>query len=287
MMNTQRNPFRRAGGFTLIELLVVIAIIAILAAILFPVFAQAREKARQAACLSNSKQIGMAMLMYAQDYDEQFPSGHFNPYTPNAADYGKGWAGQIYAYMKNAQVLKCPNDSTAAVSGNGVTLSPVSYIYNYNVALSPAIAGLQSPVNTVLLAEGVGALANVTATDELPSYSTPVYSAAGNGLTVLTSIDGTSMPAVAGSVQYVTGTMGGYRLDTTPQVPYPTLFKNEKGHHADGGIFFLADGHAKFFRPQAVSPGNNAGDSSATQDVTNGVAAGTQSTTHAVTFSTN
>src|SRR6187399_946348 len=67
----------RNSGFTLIELLVVIAIIAILAAILFPVFAQAREKARQTTCLSNNKQIGMATMMYLQDYDERFPAQRY------------------------------------------------------------------------------------------------------------------------------------------------------------------------------------------------------------------
>src|ERR1700756_3607746 len=69
------RSYRRRSGFTLIELLVVIAIIAILAAILFPVFAQAREKARQASCASNMKQIGLAMIMYVQDYDETMPVG--------------------------------------------------------------------------------------------------------------------------------------------------------------------------------------------------------------------
>ena len=107
---------RRTSGFTLVELLVVIAIIAILAAILFPVFAQAREKARQTACLSNMKQIGTALAMYAQDYDEQYPSGRYNPAIPVGADYGKGWAGQIYAQTKNAQIFQCPDDSTSQVA---------------------------------------------------------------------------------------------------------------------------------------------------------------------------
>src|SRR5437879_2648731 len=71
------SPTKRSRGFTLIELLVVIAIIAILAAILFPVFAQAREKARQTSCLSNAKQMGLAVMMYVQDYDETFPPAYY------------------------------------------------------------------------------------------------------------------------------------------------------------------------------------------------------------------
>ncbi|HZO87340.1 MAG TPA: DUF1559 domain-containing protein [Chthonomonadaceae bacterium] len=286
-MQTKRIPSHRQSAFTLIELLVVIAIIAILAAILFPVFSQAREKARQTSCLSNSKQIGTALLMYAEDYDEQFPSGRFNPFAPNPADYGKGWAGQVYAYTKNAQIFKCPDDSTSQVSGNGITLYPVSYIYNYNVATHSALAGLNAPANTVVLAEGTGDLANVIVSGEQPSSPTPLYSAAGDGLYILTAIEGTATPAVAGPVQYDTGTMGGYHLATAPQVPYPSLFKSEKGRHSEGAIFFLADGHAKFFRSQAVSPGGNAGDSSAPQDRDNGLAAGTEDSAHPVTFSTN
>jgi prepilin-type N-terminal cleavage/methylation domain-containing protein/prepilin-type processing-associated H-X9-DG protein len=277
----------RRTGFTLIELLVVIAIIAILAAILFPVFAQAREKARQTSCLSNSKQIGLALLMYVEDYDEQFPSGRYNPYYPNAADYGKGWAGQAYPYTKNAQIFKCPDDATGQVSGSGITLWPMSYVYNYNVATHPSLASLNAPAGTVVLAEVTGDQANVQAAGELPSSSVPIYSASGNGLTVLTAIDGTAMPAVAGAVQYDTGTMGGYHLTTAPYVPYPTLFKNEKGRHSDGSNFFLGDGHVKFFRPQAVSPGANAADSSEPEDMTNGLAAGTEDSQHAATFSTN
>jgi prepilin-type N-terminal cleavage/methylation domain-containing protein/prepilin-type processing-associated H-X9-DG protein len=281
------HPRKRThSGFTLIELLVVIAIIAILASILFPVFAQAREKARQASCLSNSKQLGTALLMYVQDYDEEFPSGRYDPTNPNVADYGKGWAGQIYPYTKNAQILKCPDDSTSQTAFNGVTLYPVSYIYNYNVATHAALASLAAPANTVVLAEAIGDQANAVVSGELPSSAVPLYSPAGDGLTVLTAIDGTAMPGVAGPVQYDTGTLGGYYLTTAPLVPYPTIFKQETGRHSNGAIYFLGDGHAKFFRSQAVSPGANAVGDSDPQDITNYLAAGTSDGSHAATFST-
>src|SRR5688572_6764549 len=113
---TRSAGFHR--GFTLIELLVVIAIIAILAAILFPVFAQAREKARQTACLSNLKQIGTGSMMYIQDYDERF---HPHNYTTNGGNTqifwfsaritGTTWdhtQGLLHPYMKNVDIQDCP-----------------------------------------------------------------------------------------------------------------------------------------------------------------------------------
>ncbi len=100
---------RRAAGFTLIELLVVIAIIAILAAILFPVFARAREKARQTSCLSNVKQIMLGHLMYAQDYDEQWcPARLRNPTL--GSDHRLNYTWGIYPYVKNFQIFRCPSD---------------------------------------------------------------------------------------------------------------------------------------------------------------------------------
>jgi len=90
-------------GFTLIELLVFIAIIAILDAILFPVFASAREKARQTGCASNLKQLGLAWIQYCQDYDEAPP-------WPKGLG-GMGWAGAIYPYVKTTGVYYCPSDS--------------------------------------------------------------------------------------------------------------------------------------------------------------------------------
>jgi prepilin-type N-terminal cleavage/methylation domain-containing protein len=107
---------RRA--FTLIELLVVIAIIAILAAILFPVFAQARAKARQTMCLSNTKQIGLGLMQYVQDYDETYPmsryggpgSGIFEGQTNTPS-----WPILILPYVKNVGVFACPSDTTSIV----------------------------------------------------------------------------------------------------------------------------------------------------------------------------
>lgn len=101
--------FRR--GFTLIELLVVIAIIAILAAILFPVFAQAREQARGVSCLSNMKQVGTATALYLQDYDETFPMNLYFGADPSPCVY-TAWTA-ILPYSKNTQVYTCPSNPTA------------------------------------------------------------------------------------------------------------------------------------------------------------------------------
>src|SRR5438128_3741872 len=100
------HSFTRQRGFTLIELLVVIAIIAILAAILFPVFAQAREKARTTTCISNLRQIGLANNMYVQDYDEHFPfAGRDWP----DASFVDVWNG-LGSYMKNSEMFLCKSD---------------------------------------------------------------------------------------------------------------------------------------------------------------------------------
>ncbi|MDR3709219.1 MAG: DUF1559 domain-containing protein [Capsulimonadaceae bacterium] len=142
---------QRGIGFTLIELLVVIAIIAILAAILFPVFATAREKARQSTCLSNLKQLGLAMSQYTTDYDETFPMLTYSvsPYTE--------WPDIIMPYVKSKTVMLCPDDLVTAHSGN--VAYPVSYAMNINFAsTTTGTAGLNCsqvaiPAATLLVAD--------------------------------------------------------------------------------------------------------------------------------------
>ncbi|BCM93946.1 hypothetical protein IAD21_05841 [Abditibacteriota bacterium] len=145
-------------AFTLIELLVVIAIIAILAAILFPVFARARENARRASCQSNQKQILLGVLQYTQDYDESYPLRD----TPDG-----NWTELLQPYVKSKQLFTCPSDpSTTAASYGSANKFHTSYLGNSVYTGSPAgvgifgttagisIAGVNSVSTTILIADG-------------------------------------------------------------------------------------------------------------------------------------
>ncbi len=148
----------RRSGFTLIELLVVIAIIAILAAILFPVFARAREKARQASCLSNVKQLTLAMMMYVQDYDERLPGSYIY-------DCGS-WEIRIWPYVRSGAggmggIFTCPSYPGPFNFNPPLNVGPayLSYGYNYsylNISYSLgglALADVEAPADTIVLAD--------------------------------------------------------------------------------------------------------------------------------------
>ncbi len=138
-------------GFTLIELLVVIAIIAILAAILFPVFAKAREKARQSSCLSNVKQLALANMQYAQDYDEKSL-----PYSTLPSGGGLMWYVIVQPYIKSIQILTCPSQSISTTWGGyyisyGLTRTTGSL--GESTAAGVALGTIVTPAETFMLAD--------------------------------------------------------------------------------------------------------------------------------------
>ncbi len=301
LATTQTRTTRRAmRGFTLIELLVVIAIIAILAAILFPVFQKVRENARRASCQSNMKQLGLAFIQYTQDTDEQMPSGRFIPGYDTAATNtasGAGWAGQLYQYVKATGVYKCPDDSTGVGAVvNGYTPQPVSYAFNQNLrggGSGGALSAQQAPASTVLLAE-VQNCTSLYSSSADEGYSVGAaagsLSPAADGLDVLNMTSAT-VPAdfsaksdgSANGLKYATGPMGG--VTPTNQT---TDFTGPTGIHTDGANFLAADGHVKWFRAAAVSPGTSAGTATDPQGFSNGgkSAAGTGNLgSYALTFS--
>ncbi|MFM7320424.1 MAG: prepilin-type N-terminal cleavage/methylation domain-containing protein [Armatimonadota bacterium] len=180
------------SGFTLIELLVVIAIIAILAAILFPVFAQARSKARQTSCLSNMKQVGTSMMMYTQDYDEVLPGnstlgtngvtdprwpdstsahsaglseplGWMQPFDPANPGTHRIWARELQPYIKNLQIMRCPetkprsSDGTCTPTANTCeTNAPGAGIGNYlmnGIASGKSLAAIPAPADIIFAHE--------------------------------------------------------------------------------------------------------------------------------------
>jgi len=285
---------KRNKAFTLIELLVVIAIIAILAAILFPVFAKAREKARQTSCLSNTKQLGLGYLQYNQDYDEKTMNG-WDPYGR-----ASGWAWQDYTYVKSKGVFKCPDDSQAK---DGMS----SYGYNANFVSQPnpqvglhggcngiAISQINNVAKTIVLFEvqNGGAVGAYDVSIDDPNNPLADNSNGDNGkspggfgqggkyeLSGGGAIDGT-LASPPDGLEYATG----YNKNTGAKGSYaaPT------GRHSDGSNYLLADGHAKWLRGEAVSSGHTTPDYGDCGNTGGGYNAAPQSCASvAATFSTN
>ena len=238
---------KKTNAFTLIELLVVIAIIAILAAILFPVFAKAREKARQTSCASNLKQLGLAFSQYEQDYDELMPSG-------NNTTWGVfGWSSQLYSYVKSTAVYQCPDDTIPTAPPYPYA---VSYAYNYNIADRNhgfpghlSIVKLTSPVKTIMLCEVSGMTADITNTT---SSVSPVTTGLATNNTIGPSNLQAFDTAFVGVGDFQTGPIGGRPSDNT-------------GRHTDGANYLLADGHVKWLRATNVSGGYEAASETAPQ----------------------
>jgi len=231
-------------GFTLIELLVVIAIIAILAAILFPVFSRAREKARQASCSSNLKQIALAAIQYTQDYDEMLVPDRVGPTTGEFS-----WCACIYPYIKSNQVFTCPSQSIAG--------SWLDYTYNWNLpwiygnqgggGQSPRpISALQLPSSTVSYADALGGT-QIATLDGAATLSNP------SGWALTFAVPYTPN---TNNITYELGrAVQGFTNGTGNSVCDGIVAASR---HSGGCNYAMADGHVKWFPSITYSgTGNN------------------------------
>lgn len=221
---------QRDSGFTLIELLVVVSIVSILAAILFPVFARARENARRASCLSNLKQIGLATMMYVQDYDEKYlPFWNFQSATPPGGwimSHRDRWhyPNLLYPYTKSMQVFWCPSGNSTDESLNS------SYGFSYyimNVDEPMVMASIDSPSTTYLGMDfGTNTIRRRYATAPSGSRS--------------------YLPGAAPYTGQPEGNPGKPITDTWALNDY------QKGRHFDGVNTLFADGHTKWLKTRIV-----------------------------------
>jgi len=239
---------QRRKGFTLIELLVVIAIIAILAAILFPVFAQARDKARQASCLSNEKQIGYALNMYQQDYDGTWPlafsqPGHTVadawPVPPFSNKYRKDetfWYVWLYPYTKNLTMFNCPSESPrffgepicrACETGNCREGGPFHYGYSLKLGGTYSLAG------------GIPSLREAQLTH--PSET-------------LAILENNATPVPCPGGQPKNGYLNDFGAFTDTQDYYYTQIE---ARHADMLNVIFADSHVRPMKKTALAPTTN------------------------------
>jgi len=246
-------------GYTLPALLAAIAILSIVAAILLPVFATAREKARQMTCLGNIKQIGLALTQYQQENDQKGPNG-WDPWGRVS-----GWAWQLYPYVKNKGAFRCPDDT-------GAGLNTSSFGMNANAGIQPkvpvqggadsrSLADYTHPSKTLLLFE----VANGPTSNYYDLASHDIHfrgadnfvedngrSASGFGIGDKYDPSGAgaqeaSGTAVDGHIKYATGYMR--HSQKTGHFAAPS------GRHSNGSNFLMADGHAQWLLPSAVSAG--------------------------------
>jgi len=208
---------RRKGGFTLIELLVVIAIISLLAAILFPVFARARENARKTSCMNNLKQIGIGITQYTQDYDELMPAVSLSSPNPR-------WHENIQAYVKSAQIFKCPSNSSKVF----ITGAPTNTYLNHY---------LGNGNNNLGAAAGTGF-----------NFRRPLDATLPDGSAEAT----TSLSDIQAPAQCITVSENKGSRNTSNLYSISAAGGMDFTNHLGSTNFLFADGHVKALKPSAT-----------------------------------
>lgn len=273
-MNLQ-NKHCRASGFTLVEILVVIAVIAILAAMLFPVFARARENARRTSCLSNLKQIGLGVAQYQQDYDEYFPLG-------TQEDWNNGWPTTVQPYINSIQVFRCPNDDANVLAPDWIvdvaadgTVSywagvPISYAANgymtctgnCDSADAGRLLGVMQMVQEGAVVDGAWWIKdNPRHLSQIQNPAQTILlsekhnrdSAQANGFSVVSSFGPNLLfTGVSDWEFYGPGAIpdGTRAAANYPNGPAGSVSAN----HLETANFLFCDGHAKAMHPAATNP---------------------------------
>lgn len=252
---------RIKSGFTLIELLVVIAIIAILAAILFPVFAQARAKARAVTCLSNTKEVGLAWSMYLQDYDEQMAPMLVQNVAGSPVGYGT-WALLMQPYIKNWGIFRCPDqaDPTGVWgagpnawwgnqmrrTGIGLNYLGLGIWWDCVDPVAVSLASISRPASTIAFVD------DAYQQDGVDAYPT-------NSQRTVFFVNAPAQYAAIypapHTCTWYNGRLGGY--DWSLPGPKPDFLGFAIDRHSEGMNVGWVDGHTKFMKPSALWAGTN------------------------------
>ena len=229
MQTKHRDPL----GFTLIELLVVIAIIAILAAILFPVFAQAREKARAIDCLSNKKQIGLGMMQYVQDYDETYPANNW-AYGKSWDAVQGGWMQEIQPYLKNLAVYQCPDavksTSFATIPGPGGSVAGTIHVPYFQIGANEYVVSSITPTISYVGWKGNITEAQIGKPADLPVIADSLFMTFDDAARII-------------NANYNGANWWAYSAPVDPSL----------ARHSGGESIVYADGHAKWISQGAMA----------------------------------
>lgn len=291
-MLTLTTPRTDRRGFTLIELLVVIAIIAILAAILFPVFAQAREAARKTSCLSHAKQMGTGVQMYSQDYDGTFPQAYYYINDNNSSAGYAQWSGLVQPYVKNWNMFVCASDKIRGLAptnfvGNNLgfgtppgqtaqnavqDIQAPRLSYTANAAVMPRKrrtadpanvvpeSMIDAPADTILLAEmtDIPACINDSSSASGVAYKShrstnAVVLGGGGTFTGESEAPGTPLEAISPAAALAALTT----CQTASAAGLPHIAYTSPQRHSGGSIYVYCDGHAKWNKLETTLNPNN------------------------------